>query len=80
MVNGERRGHFKWSPVPILRTTAGRGVAFSIDIFSLRETIARSASISVEPHITYKMVARRASTKNNQKIPQRIIEIFHVNL
>jgi hypothetical protein len=44
---------------------AGMGIALSTDIISLRETVARRASISVEQCITYIAVARRAFTKND---------------
>jgi hypothetical protein len=60
-----QRVPFKLSPVHVLRTKAGRYVAFSTDIVSLRETVARRAFISVEPYIIHPTIARRASTKND---------------
>jgi hypothetical protein len=52
--------HFKLSPVHVLRTKVRMCVAFSTDILSLRETVARRAFISVEPNRTHKAIARRA--------------------
>jgi uncharacterized phage-associated protein len=58
---------------------ADMDVTFSTDIISLRETVARRASIYVEPHITCKTIARRASIKkNNLKCPhlKRLTPLF----
>jgi hypothetical protein len=53
-------------PVNALRAKAGICVAFSTDIISLRETVARRAFISVAQCITRITVARRAFTRKRQ--------------